>query len=101
MPTKFFEALGFGKPVVTTDIGGIGRIVRDEECGTILESVDSESIAAQLRPLLRSGEVRREMGRRGVLAIREKYSWDESASTLLKAYAGLNRVDEKEANLVG
>ncbi len=34
-PVKFFEAMAFGKPVVTTGIGNIGGIVTQKECGTI------------------------------------------------------------------
>jgi glycosyltransferase involved in cell wall biosynthesis len=86
-PTKFFEALSFGKPVVTTDVGGIGGIVRDEGCGAVLDSVTPEAICEALRPILKDAEVRRSMGMRGVDSIDRRYNWDSSVSSLLEVYS--------------
>lgn len=88
-PTKFFEALARGVPVITTDIGGLGEIVRMHGCGSVLEHVTPETLARALRPWLQDAERRRAAGRRGRTLVRQCYNWSHSRRTLLAAYARL------------
>lgn len=59
----FVEALAAGLPVVTTNLGGAVEIV-DQSCGLVVER-DSQSVAAALRMLLDSTEMRRRLGSAG------------------------------------
>ena len=90
-PTKFFEAMCFGKPVVTSDVGGIGKIVREEECGAVLDEVTSAAICEALRPILKDADLRRTMGRRGIESIESRHNWDFSVRSLLDAYSEVTR----------
>lgn len=94
-PTKFFEALCFGKPIVTTDIGGIGKIVREEGCGTVLDEVTPNAIADALRPLLKDAGLRTAMGRRGALSTISRYNWNHSIDVLLESYADVMRKSDR------
>jgi glycosyltransferase involved in cell wall biosynthesis len=60
----FIEALWAGLPVVTTAIGGALEIV-DESCGLLTTAGDAESLAASLRLLIESREVRTRLGAAG------------------------------------
>jgi len=88
-PVKFFEAMAFGKPVVTTDIGDIGGIVAQERCGTIIAEVTAEDIAEALRPLLEDFQLRRQMGTNAREAVEERYNWDVATSRLYEVYQEL------------
>lgn len=71
---KILEAMAAGLPVVTTSLGNAGLgatdgeelFVRDDPCG-FAEAVVS---------LLRSGELRRQIGRHGRDYVRSRFSWD-------------------------
>jgi glycosyltransferase involved in cell wall biosynthesis len=88
-PTKFFEALCFAKPVVTTDVGGIGKVVVEEGCGAVMDEVTADSICAALRPILKNADIRRSMGLRGLEAVKKRYNWSASVTSLLRAYDGV------------
>ena len=60
----FIEGLWAGLPVVTTAIGGAIEIV-DETCGVLTKPDDPESLAASLRLLIESGELRSRLGAGG------------------------------------
>jgi len=89
MPVKFFEAMAFGRPVVTTDIGDIGGIVAQERCGTVIAEVSAEGIAEALRPLLENSQLRRQMGTNAREAVRQRYNWDVATSRLYEVYQEL------------
>jgi colanic acid/amylovoran biosynthesis glycosyltransferase len=55
------EAMAMGKPVLTTDVGGTGELVRDWENGIILPVGDPAGIASKLA-LARDGDLMRRIG---------------------------------------
>ncbi len=64
MPTKVYEYLGSGLPVVVTGQGEIERFVK-ESGGGVHANSDVESIASAIEMLLYDDELRAEAGRRG------------------------------------
>jgi glycosyltransferase involved in cell wall biosynthesis len=60
----FIEALWAGLPVVTTGMGGALEIL-DESCGLVTRPGDPESLAASLRLLIESRELRSRLGAGG------------------------------------
>jgi glycosyltransferase involved in cell wall biosynthesis len=99
-PTKFFEALCFGVPVVVSDIGDVGRIVREENCGIVLDEITPESIAIAVKYLIDNPELRWKMGENGQRAVKEKYNWAVSAKELLAAYANLLTSEDLESGRI-
>lgn len=95
-PTKLFETLGFGVPVITTGIGQRGRIIKEENCGIVIDEVSPESIADAAKILIGNPELRRKMGENGQRAIREKYNWDISVKELLAAYKCLPKKSKNQ-----
>jgi glycosyltransferase involved in cell wall biosynthesis len=60
----FIEALAAGLPVVTTAMGGPKEII-DESCGLVAPPGDADQVAASLRRLIDSTELRSRLGQHG------------------------------------
>ena len=89
-PTKLFDAMGAGVPVVASDLPGMGPIVRATGCGELCDPDDPVSIAAAIRRILDAPPERRAAYRAAALAAaRGPYAWERQAETLLAVYAGL------------
>ena len=85
-PTKFFETLANGVPVVASDTGDVKQIVDDCNCGIIVDETKPESICAGLRTLIEDPGLRREMAKNGLRAIQETYNWEQMGGRLLAIY---------------
>lgn len=68
------EAMNFGLPVVATDVGDNGQLVRDGRTGLLTPVGDVERIADALVALAEDGERRMAFGREAQRRIREEYS---------------------------
>lgn len=81
---KVFEALAYGRPVVTTSWGVEGLLVQEGE-GTIV--VQARDFANSLAELLRSPERRAALGRAGRAAVQTSHSPLVAARARLDAFA--------------
>jgi alpha-maltose-1-phosphate synthase len=89
-PTKLFDAMGAGVPVVASDLPGMGPIVRDTGCGELCDPEDPADIARAIRRILEATPARRAAYRAACLAAaRGPYAWARQADTLLELYRGL------------
>jgi glycosyltransferase involved in cell wall biosynthesis len=87
-PNALYGALEAGRPLLTTNVGEISLIVRDEGCGLVLGEPTVEAIGLALTEL-RDVEVRAGMARRAEYAARTKYNWKTSETRLLGLYRDL------------
>jgi len=72
---SILEAMACSLPVITTDVGGTGEIVNDEnKCGIRVEYGDEEGMANAMRLLFESSRLREEYGRNGLEAVRKDFS---------------------------
>jgi len=89
-PTKLFDAMGAGVPVVASDLPGMGPIVRDTGCGELCDPEDPADIARAIRTILDAPPERRAAYREACLAAaRGPYAWERQAAALLELYRGL------------
>jgi glycosyltransferase involved in cell wall biosynthesis len=89
-PTKLFDAMGAGVPVVASDLPGMAPIVRDTGCGELCDPEDPVDIARAIRLILEASPERRAAYRDACLAAaRGPYSWERQAEALLGLYSGL------------
>jgi len=56
------ETAAAGKPIIASDIGGLGDVVADGETGLLVAPGDEEAMRAALRRLLGDAELRERMG---------------------------------------
>jgi glycosyltransferase involved in cell wall biosynthesis len=79
------SALGFGKAVVLTDIGGFGEVA-DAGAARLVAPGDPEALAGALRALLENPQERRRLEQAALDAARGAYSWDAAAESTLALY---------------
>jgi glycosyltransferase involved in cell wall biosynthesis len=84
LPTALIEAMAAGKPVVATNVGGVGGLVQDGVTGLLADAGDDRGVAADLVRLLRDPAERRRMGEAGREAAYPRYD----VSTLLAKMSG-------------
>ncbi len=87
LPTKFFEYLAAGLPVVVSrSLCLVCDIVDDLRCGVIVDESDPQSIAAGMRQLLEDPTGAFDMGRRGHEAVLSTYNWAPEGARLVAVY---------------
>jgi glycosyltransferase involved in cell wall biosynthesis len=92
-PTRLFDAMGAGLPVVASDLPGIAAIVRDAGMGVLCDPTDPSTIATALVDLLGATPERRLSFRSaGLAAARGRYSWSRQVEAVLGVYASLGIV---------
>lgn len=86
LPTKIFEYMSLGLPVITSDFDLYKGIVEKEECGLCVDPMNVEEIADAIARLINNPQEAVAMGERGKKAVLEKYSWENEAEKLLTFY---------------
>ncbi|APQ18015.1 glycosyltransferase [Maribacter hydrothermalis] len=62
LPTSVLEAMAFGKPVITTPVGGLKSFFQDKTMGFFVETKNSSDLEAKLRTMLQEDGLREKMG---------------------------------------
>jgi len=88
-PTKFFDSLASGVPVIASDIGGLGELVNELRCGIIVDERNIEEIVAAMEYMVQHPQEREEMGKRALEAAQSEYNFDRMAKRLVDVYAQL------------
>jgi glycosyltransferase involved in cell wall biosynthesis len=90
-PTKMFEYMAAGLPVIASNFPGWRDIVEANGCGLCVDPADPDAIAAALTYLAEHPERRADMGANGRRAVLERYNWEAEGRRLVEAYAALAR----------
>ncbi len=96
-PTRLFDALGAGVPVVAGDLPGMAEIVRTTGCGVLCDPDDPASIAVAIRTILQATPERRAEYRRACLAAAlGTFAWGRQVDVLLGVYGSALRASGPE-----
>lgn len=90
-PTKLYEYMAAGVPVVASDFPGWRTIVLDNKCGLVVDPLDPSAIAKAIAWLLEHPAEAAEMGERGRQASLTHFNWSSEADRLVRAYRELLR----------
>jgi glycosyltransferase involved in cell wall biosynthesis len=89
-PTKLYDAIGVGVPVVASRLPGIAPIVNETGCGVLVDPMDPADIASAIREIVDAPEVERiALRMRCLKAARTGYSWEHQTRELLRVYDDL------------
>jgi glycosyltransferase involved in cell wall biosynthesis len=83
LPMSILEAMGQGRPVVATGVGGVGDVVKG--CGVVRPPGDVHGLATAVATLLRNPELARTLGVRGYRRLGRQFN----ETTCVDAYRRL------------
>ncbi len=89
LPTKLFEYMYAGIPVIASNFPLWRQFVEDSGAGLMVDPTNSSEIAQAMAWLLDHPDEARQMGERGRNAVIAKFRWSEEARTLSDMYRGL------------
>jgi glycosyltransferase involved in cell wall biosynthesis len=89
IPTKLFEYMAYGVPIVSSDLPSTRPFVHDGENGTLVTAGDPSGHAGAILQILANSDTAAAMGRKGQELVRSEYNWDEMEKRLLDLYQGL------------
>ena len=85
------QALAVGTPVVATDVGGSGELVREGQTGRLVPAGDAAALAAAIALTLSDRAGARVMAQRGQALVRERHSLDAAMTRTTAVYEELLR----------
>lgn len=85
-PTKLFDYMALGLPVVTSDFALYQQIVEQHQCGFCIAPDNAAALAKTLTWLIENHSEAQEMGKRGRQAVENEYNWQLEAQELLRFY---------------
>jgi glycosyltransferase involved in cell wall biosynthesis len=91
LPTKLFEYMAAGIPVIVSDFPLWRSIVEAAGCGLLVDPRNPCSVADAISYLLTHDAESEAMGRRGRAAVEQRYNWGVEEGSLLNFYSSLTR----------
>ena len=88
-PTKMFEYMGCGLPVVASDFELWANVLVPNDCGRVVDPLDVQRITEILSEYWRAPDVRRRQGTNGRRAVVDQYNWNVDLPTLLGVYEAI------------
>ncbi len=85
-PVSLIEAQAAGKPVVSTNVGGVSDVVKHGQCGFITRPGEAEELAESLLMLAENEEQRRQFGQFGRAYVQRKFSYQRLVQDMSNYY---------------
>lgn len=89
LPTKVYEYMGAGMPVIISDFPYYRKIIQTYQCGRYVHADSVDDIVFNIEWLLRHPKEAEEMGRNGKKIVMQKFNWTVEEKKLLKLYDDL------------
>ncbi|HET6426427.1 MAG TPA: glycosyltransferase family 4 protein [Planctomycetaceae bacterium] len=84
--TTMLEAMALGRPVIATRVGGVYRVIRDNETGLLVPPSDSARLAERILELLDDPLRARNIGSAARTEVRGKFGVDRMAAEIAGLY---------------
>ncbi len=86
-PVSIMEAMAAGKPVVSTNVGGIAELVRTDETGFLGQT--AEALSARVQLLVEQPTLASNMGQVAAKTAEDRFSHETESAELLRLYTRL------------
>ncbi len=88
-PVSLIEAQASGKPIVSTNVGGIENIVIANETALLSPVGDENAFADNLYHMIENGKAREDFSKQGSGFVRNKFSYQRLCTDMAKLYHSL------------
>jgi len=88
-PVSLIEAQAAGKPVITSDVGGVSNVVDQGKSGFIIQPNDISGFSNQLSNLIENDTLRKEMSEYGKNFVSDKFSYSRLCEDTEQLYDSL------------
>lgn len=88
-PLKIYEYLACGKPVVASNIKGVGDLLRNSNSGIEVVPEDPTELANAIIKLLKDEQLMEQMGDYGRKLVVKNYSWEITAKKTIDVFRGI------------
>jgi sucrose-phosphate synthase len=91
------EAAACGLPIVAPDDGGPRDIIENCQCGILVDTTDTQTIAAAVKQIITDSDKWKQYSKAGTMNIGKHYTWDSHAAAYTKQIGRVftDQVDEK------
>jgi glycosyltransferase involved in cell wall biosynthesis len=86
LPMALLEAMACGKAVIASAVGAIPQMIADRVNGWLIDPADEQGLAAAMRGLIMSPELRASMGREARRTIESRFSAEIMAERHVELY---------------
>jgi sucrose-phosphate synthase len=90
------EAAACGLPIIAPDDGGPRDIVKNCECGTLVNTSDSKAIADAIKQIIIDSEKWKQYSKAGIINIRKHYTWESHAASYMKQISRIFAEQDEE-----
>ncbi len=87
VPVVLMEAMASARPVIATQVAGVGELVEEGQSGFMVPPGDVESLMARIRILAGDAEMRARMGKHGREKVLADFDIETEAARLLRLFA--------------
>lgn len=95
LPTKVYEYMSMGLPVIITDYPYARKMIEEYEFGICVDPENTDEIADKITFLLDNPTIAKRMGENGMKAVQEKFNWNIEERKLIDLYKELIKLDKK------
>jgi glycosyltransferase involved in cell wall biosynthesis len=84
-PTKLYEYMAMGRPIVASRVGQIGEVLRDEESALLVPPDDANALSQAIVRLVEDPCLRTKLGCAARAAAEREYTWRHNAERVLES----------------
>jgi glycosyltransferase involved in cell wall biosynthesis len=86
IPFKILEYMSCRKPVISTYVGSIPQVIKNQETGILVHPGDSKALAEEIVHLLSNPSIGKMMGEKARAIVIKKYSWNNYYKMLIEVF---------------